>query len=418
MAAIAADRTAGTSDFRDFWRTAEHFRQTGEISADLGVHNYLPAFTILMTPFSLMPLPAAAGLFVALSCVLLAATVLLAERMLRPGGDGPRPAMLAAVGLMAPYMVSCAVLGQLGLVLAFLVVLAWRMHERGRDAAAGALLGLAAVVKLLPGLLLLPLLLRGRWRAVAAGAGTVALAGLALPAAVVGVGETWNQHAAFVDRAAVEHSSVHTILAEKPIKAMYSNNALPIVLRRVLSDVNAGKGEEADAWRINIAELPLGVILSIYLVLAVAVLALSIAATVRPGRGDERDDASRRELERARFGVWCCAVLLLAPLVWTHYLVLLYWPLALACDGALGGRHARALLGHGTRASLWHGTHVLVARMALAVWLLSAVLLAWPAARAAGAQLVAVVALWVCMLVACRGASIRVWLAGRDPVEQ
>ena len=36
---------------------------------------------------------------------------------------------------------------------------------------------------------------------------------------------------------------------------------------------------------------------------------------------------------------------------------------------------------------------------ALAIWLLGAVLLAWPAARAAGAQLAALIGLWLAMTV-------------------
>ena len=71
---VVANRAESSSDFRDFWENAVHFRQTGQIAADLGVHNYLPFFTIFMLPWSLLPLRAAIVLFTLLSLGLFAIT--------------------------------------------------------------------------------------------------------------------------------------------------------------------------------------------------------------------------------------------------------------------------------------------------------------------------------------------------------
>ena len=51
MLVMVAVRAESSTDFRDFWENALRFRETGEIAHDEGVHNYLPFFTIFMTPW-------------------------------------------------------------------------------------------------------------------------------------------------------------------------------------------------------------------------------------------------------------------------------------------------------------------------------------------------------------------------------
>ena len=168
ISVIVAYRAESTSDFRDFWENAVHFRETGEIASDLGVHNYLPFFTIFMLPWGFLPLRVAIVVFSLLSLALFGVTVVLVEHLLHEGlGRKPRPALLIALGLMLPYVHSCAVLGNVGLLLLFLIVTAWFFVERGREWEAGAALGLATLIKLLPGLLIVYFLLKRRWRVAA-----------------------------------------------------------------------------------------------------------------------------------------------------------------------------------------------------------------------------------------------------------
>jgi len=79
-------------------------------------------------------------------------------------------------------------------------------------------------------------------------------------------------------------------------------------------------------------------------------------------------------------------MLLASPLVWTHYLPLLYWPLALLADRLVRSRRADR-----------RARRICV--VALALWLISATLLVWPAARAAGAQIGSVAVLWLALVV-------------------
>ena len=380
LSVVVALRAETSTDFRDFWRTAEHFRQTRQISSELGVHNYLPFFVIFMAPWTYLPLKVAIVLFTVLSMGLLALAVVLVEALLNSRlPPRPRKATLLAVALLLAYVHSCAVLGQLGLLLLFLIVATWFLVERGREWEAGVPLGLAVLIKLLPVALILFFLLKLRWR-VAASAVIVSLVlGLGLPLASIGYEQTVKQHKAFYKRALEDHSAAATIAAEKPRKAKFNNNALPIVLRRLLSHVNADPSPQGTELYVNIADLPRTVIWIIYLALLAVFLAMSVALALRNRRSWPPDTTEDAAAVRAQFGLWCCLMLLAAPLVWTHYLVLAYWPLALLAD-----RLERAT-GHPPRWPI----------AALLVWLAGALLLAWPAARAAGAQLACVAFLWL-----------------------
>ncbi len=387
VAGVAAWRADSTSDFRDFWENAVHFRQTGEIAADLGVHNYLPFFTIFMLPWGLLPLPVGAALFAALSLALFAVTVVLVEDLLADvPSRRPRAAMWIAAALMLPYVHSCAVLGNVGLLVLFLVVAAWFLVERGREWPAGAALGLAALIKLLPGVLIVFFLLKGRWRVAAAAGLVVVVLGLGAPVAALGPSQAWAQHEGFYRRALVDHSVGQTLTADKPRKTLYNNNALPMVLRRLLSPVDAAPGRPEGPLLVNVADLPPRARVAVYVTFVAGLVGASVVLTVRRPRRWPPDGPREAATLRGQYGLWCDLMLLAAPLMWTHYLPLAYWPLAWLADRTERSRRA--------------GRTDRVSAAALVLWLVAAILLAWPAARAAGAQLAAVVVLWLALVMA------------------
>ncbi len=386
MSAYVAVRAERGTDFRDYWENASHFLQTGEISTTLGVHNYLPFFTIFMAPWGLLPLRAAIVLFTLLSVAALCATALIGDRLIGGGGRRPRAATVAALLLALPYVHSCLTLGAVELLVLFLIVAGWFLIERGRDAAAGALIGVAALIKVLPGALVVLLLLRRRWLAAGCAAATMLALGWGLPLLRLGHAETLRQHREFVRGAVVEHSARTTILSEKPRKAKYTNNALPIVLRRVLTAINSdpSDAEPQRSLFVNIADLPREAVWYVYLATALVILVGTLAATTLPGGRGPPDGAAML----ATFGLWCAAMVLLSPLVWTRYLLLAYPALLVLADRLERARGGGAVE-RDARAAWW----------SVVVWLLGIVLLAWPVARAFGAQLAALASVWVALLV-------------------
>ncbi len=123
----------------------------------------------------------------------------LAGAWLRPRIPGARLRVALAGALLLallPASAECVRLGQINMLLALLMMGAMVAVARGWDGTAGGLLALGAATKLVPGLLVLPLLAARRWRvagvASLVGAGALGLAALAhpLPEIVDGVVQT------------------------------------------------------------------------------------------------------------------------------------------------------------------------------------------------------------------------------------
>ncbi len=378
-----AAREASTLDFRDYWFTARHLLFTGEFTTDFGVHNYLPFFSIFMTPFAALPLPVAAVSFLLLSLFLFALLALVTESKLAGGlNNKPRRALLTALLLTAPYLWASSVLATVNVLLLFVIVAGWVLIENRRPRIAGACLALGVLIKLLPAALLGLLVLQRRWRGVGALALVLIVGGLALPLAVAGWGQTRTAFEGFSREAFVEHGVRHTLLDDEPRKRDYSNQSLPIVVRRLLTPLDSRPGQERPLL-VNVAAVSRETAFAAYVSIATFIALATITVTLLGMRKPLSEDAAQ---QRRLFGLWTCVMLLAAPLVWTHYFVLAYWPIAVLADAAERNEAPRN----------WrHWTAVL----ALAVWFGGIVGLIWPAARASGCGLLGVLALWIVLCI-------------------
>lgn len=380
-------RAESTLDFRDYWFTARHLRETGALTTDFGVHNYLPFFTIFMLPWSYLPLVVAAPAFVVLILLLFFGATFLVEAMLNQTvSPQPRAVYVAALLLLLAYVTSAAVLGAVDLLVVALVLGTWILFEQRQEWTAGVLLGLAALIKIIPGLLVVFFLLQRRWRLAGATAITLFVGGVLLPWSVLGWEQTRAEYERFFDEAAMGHSARATLTEEKPQKAKYSNNALPIVLRRVLTETDADPREDQPGMFVNVVDLPRPVVFWVYVMLVTVVAATSVQVTLARPRAWPPTEPQEVSVLRGQFGVWCCLLLFLTPLLWTRYLLYAAWPLLFVAHRTERAQH-RWIIEHRT------GLAVLLA------WLLGAVLLASPAARAVGAQLWSVLALWIGLLI-------------------
>lgn len=105
-------------------------------------------------------------------------------------------ALAAALLAWHPVSAECVRLGQVNMLLGALCFAAIAASTRGGGAVPGALLAVGALLKLVPGALLVPLLLTRRWPAVAsfAAVGLIGVAltvpGVPLPRILVGIAET------------------------------------------------------------------------------------------------------------------------------------------------------------------------------------------------------------------------------------
>ncbi len=203
LAARMREITLFASDFTQDYLAAQALRAgqsiyfaTEDLSAEaLGMghalqsvspgNNHPPFDAVVFVPLTLLPYDVAALLWSALSVLLylFSGYVLLRELELVLA----RHWLVLLTGLALcwyPFQVHIA-LGQWSILVTACLILVWLLLRRRRVYLAGLLLGMAGLIKLFPGFLLLYLLSRRHWRAAGAMLLTLAAGGL-LTLAVVG----------------------------------------------------------------------------------------------------------------------------------------------------------------------------------------------------------------------------------------
>ncbi|MBF6590641.1 MAG: DUF2029 domain-containing protein, partial [Ktedonobacterales bacterium] len=138
-----------------------------------------PAYLLLISPFTLLPLPWAAVVWNLATLVALAAGLALTARELGLAPTAPwRLGALLALGVFWPPLLGALLEAQISPLLLLLVILAWRAARRGQLSWAGAALGIAGALRLFPLLAVGYFALRREWRAVFAAAGAFAAVSL------------------------------------------------------------------------------------------------------------------------------------------------------------------------------------------------------------------------------------------------
>ncbi|UCG33008.1 MAG: DUF2029 domain-containing protein [Phycisphaerales bacterium] len=381
---------AGTSDFDDFHRTVTAdllARRT--VTPDHGVHNYLPFFVVFMAPFGLLPMWLGCAVFVALSLALFALAVAIIDRRLVPMPTGPwwlRVAVPAA--MVTPFVVSAAVLGQVSLLVTFLIVLSWYLVETRREFWAGWALSLGVLVKVFPVVLVLYFLLKRQWKMLAGVAAGLILLGGLLTTAVFGRSENLRLHREYWRQAVVGHGPLAEMVKIQQVKSTSHNQSLPMVLRRLLTETPAVHHEDG-YHSVNLARLPatdisvIGMTLKpIQLVYLGVVMLLMVGPCWTARHAARRTPLDRARLEFAAFTLLC---LVLSPLLWVHYVVFGYYALALMTAELMCRIEA--------------GRRAVAGRAVWFAWLFSLPLLGSDYCRAVGVHLWCIVAVMLVLVV-------------------
>ena len=277
--------------------------------------NHPPSAALLALPFAAFEYPTAARLWLVLQLLLLGWTIRCLARELGWGRAAGWIGLAAAV-VWTPVVLDLHV-GNLHVVLLATLVAAWRAWRRGRALEAGAWLGLGTAIKIVPGYLVLYLLLRREWRAVAAAVGVCA--GLALGVTVLAGPTIWSGFAAGVG------TSIGVYQEEG------FNVSLFGMLHRLthgVRDIGPLLPRVGDGW--------------ITLVAAVVLLVPALLAAGRLAPAEEPPS----DLDWALF---VTAIVLVTPLAWHHSYALLVLPILLLgrqlVPGGLRPVHAVVLLG-------------------------------------------------------------------------
>lgn len=311
---ISAAHAAGAHGFADlgiFLRMSEVFLERGTLyyHAEHAAASFEPATSVFkFPPFSAVFLLLLVrdgiqdGDFIVvwiLQIAIYLATALFAVRTLRPAAAWPFAALAAVLALnFEPFFETLWRL-QLETPILLLLLLGLYGMQRGRDALAGAALGVAVMLKIYPGMLLLYLLLRRRWRAVGWCLGAMVAIQL-LSLAVFGLSENF----VYLFRI------LPGMLGEAPLL-----DAENLGLGRYVQSL-LGAGPGAAAWITRL--------------LALALAGASVAAVLR--RGEPSDEPRRTALE---FGLFVTLVLLLLANSWVNYQLLLLLPLLVLLSAGL-----------------------------------------------------------------------------------
>jgi len=375
-----------SSDLVGFHETAVHLWRTGELTPQLGWKFYLPGTAVLIFPLIVWPMWITAPLWASLNVITLWWTVRQCARLAVGLTAGPEPAEPAhefhirwtwPLFAVFAYAADSISLGQFNIFVLALCVAAYSQSRcRNREYWAGALAGLAAVIKLYPLMLIVFWCARGQWKAGASAALAFVLIAGGASLAVFGWKGTlqthrvWLEHvrgSQYVSQAAdgSEGSDIeHLMFTRRAHQWMRHNNqSLPAVVRRLLTKLPPDSGYRERP--VNVANLAPRTAYRLYIAVAATVLAMLVTVTWY----------SRKDAEiPGVFAAWMACVVAFVPVYWTHYFVLALPAIALLSRCRRGNRWAQVLL------LAWIAGEVLLASRSLRLvglhcWLMLAVAL-------------------------------------------
>jgi hypothetical protein len=244
------------------------------------------------------------------STLAIAMYLLLADRR---GLTGRTAWLLAGLMLMSAPVNLNFYWGQSQLIILALMVAAMRSMERDRDGAAGLLIAAAALLRAYPLLLVGYFVFRRKWRAVFFAAAGIAVGGFAT-IAILGLSQSL--------------SFVHAALWLTDYRVVNRVDDLslgPFVSRMFWAITNTTSGSSVD-WVRRVAMATADAV----------VLGLIIRATLA--------DPDRRDPDWRIYSLWIATAIMLTPVGWHHYLVLLAIPFVqMVASAAQGRSRSRAI---------------------------------------------------------------------------
>ena len=337
----ARNYLTGLPVYLDFGQSLElHIGGTANPTFSYNAHP--PAAVLLGLPFGMLDYSFAYLSWNILSLICLVLSLWMIAECRRDESWGMDLLGLLVLVFFGNALAHQLVQGQLNLIILLLIAAAWAADRKDAVVASGALIGLAAALKLFPAFLVLYHLARRQWRAVV----SAALAFLAVNAA------TWflftgRAYADYFLRAAPELSKFRDALPNASLLGFWAK----------LFD--GSLGEVAPIWHYP----PLAEVLAAVSILAVTATTLWALKYVRlssltqppadvrlssltqpngqAGKPDVQD--TDRDLS---FALCCAGMLLASPITWDHYFLLLipsFWFAWQAYQGRPGGKTLIAL---------------------------------------------------------------------------
>lgn len=275
-------------------------------TAILSCNVHPPTSILVALPFALFDYPEGGTLWNVVGLVSLVTSLALIFRELgiQVSAWSIFPAL--SIGLLCRPVYFQFLYGQWNAQLLLLLTLAWAAERRGRLGLAGLWIGSAAAIKIFPALLLGYFAVRKQWKALAVAlVWVVVLTGAA--ALVIGLGAYQD----YVGRVLPELDRWQPVWNNTSILSFWLKNFRGAELYGLFAEPPF-----KSPWLASVGPLLSYVLL----------LAIFLACSRRiPDDGSERGSIS----QDLQFSMATVAMLLLTPICWDHYLLLLALPLAL-----------------------------------------------------------------------------------------
>jgi len=247
--------------------------------------------SVVLTPFEY---PVAAGVWLGIEVLCTTAAFWIIQKRTAPELAAPMLAVTIVVFLGTDAFFYELVLGQLQTVVLLLLVVAWAALRRGQDWAGGAALGAALALKLMGWPIVLLLLMKRRWRAVASSV-TVVAASYVAAALAMGLGPIVDYYTrvgpyiASIYRGDTYNTSLWSVgwrIFAGTSPTVFVGPSIPPLVR----------------WEVGAQLLGIG--------MPLVCVGLTLAAAARSHSFD------------AAYAMLCCTSALVSPISWTHYVVL------------------------------------------------------------------------------------------------
>ncbi len=273
---------------------------SAQLGLDSGEMNHIadtPPFLVAFEPLTLLPPRIAHALWQSFNLILLAASLwmLLGTPSSIAGLMSTERWSIAALALIYPPVAQNLMFAQTQIVILFLLVVAMRALEDGGEAVAGAAIALAGLLRAYPFLLLFYLAIRSRWSALR----------WALITTVVGVSLTFASLG--IDRSL---SWIHVL--SWTTGEWQAGRAFNVAVAGFISRM---------FWYSFGEQLPRAINLmrsAAVLAAQLGFLALTVVASMRAGLDRRR--------EGAVYALWTATAVVISPIAWPHYMVLLLIP--------------------------------------------------------------------------------------------
>ncbi|MCI0391552.1 MAG: DUF2029 domain-containing protein [Acidobacteria bacterium] len=308
---LARALLAGVNPYQPLPELDKHF-QTGDSQWRPHSTPHTPGLAIFSLPFAFFSYPQAAALWLLVEILCLSAAVFLLLRGFNAAVNPLLALLVTWTALGWAHVWEGLIWGQINTVLLLLVVGAWLNLRGGGEWPGGALLGVAISFKLIFWPIALFLVIRRRWSSA-----IMALAVFAVTNLIAAVAMGWRIVADYYTDAGPSAAALHQAHAHNLSLWSVGWRAFSGTWSLAVTGVNAPPIFFSSRLAVGASLLLTG-----------AALILGLVASVESDRYGRYGKAGGAVNFDLAYGMMICVCLLVSPLTWPHYLILLALPLA------------------------------------------------------------------------------------------